>query len=333
MNIVYLIGNGFDLAQDLKTSYQDFYRSYKMSMPVNEVERKIISSITDDIATWSNLEKRLGLFTKELEGVDGFAEAYESLYLKLKKYLKVEEDRYVAENVERYRKELANPFIDLSYREQIGYRGFTSSFLGASSIINVVTFNYTEVFERAIGYQYQPIQLKSDFFPSGVQLNNVYKAHGSLQGTFLMGVNDPSQIANPSFAANQDICDFLIKPQANQNMGLYFDQFSLDVIGSANLIVVYGMSIGETDRLWWKKVAGALRSPNVRMIIHHHMREPIPEDLKWKEPKIKRGIKKHFEDIAEVPESQRTDLDEKITVSLKGFFFNPHVLRYEPEGQ
>lgn len=333
MNIVYLIGNGFDLAQDLKTSYQDFYKFYKESDPVNEVEKKIISSITDDVETWPNLEKRLGSFTNELKGVEGFAEAYESLYLKLKKYLQTEEDRYVAENVDRFREELANPFIDLSYREQIDFHGFASSFFGVFSGINVVSFNYTDVFERAIGYQYQPIHLKGDYFPNGIQLNNVYKVHGPLRGTFLMGVNDTSQIANPSFAEDLDICDFFVKPLANKNMGLYFDQFSMDVIESANLIVVYGMSIGETDRQWWKKVAERLKSPNVRMIIFHHMRDPIPEDLKWKEPKIKRSIKKHFEDIAEVPESQRAELNEKITVSLKGFLFNPHVVRYELEKQ
>ena len=332
MNIVYLIGNGFDLAQDLKTSYQDFYESYKKSEPINGVEKKIISSINDDIKTWSNLEKRLGSFTKELEGIDGFAEAYESLYLKLKKYLQEEENRYMAGNVERYREELANPFIDLSYLEQKGFHGFATSFFGVSSVINVVTFNYTDVFERAIGYQYQPIHLKGDYFPDGVQLNNVYKVHGTLHGTFLMGVNDTSQIANPSFAADLDICDFLVKPLANQNMGLYFDQFSMDVIGRSNLIVVYGMSIGETDRQWWKKVADRLKSPDVRMILFHHMSDPIPEDLKWKEPKVKRSLKKHFEDIAEVPESQRAELDEKIIVSLKGSLFNPHFVRYEPTG-
>ena len=331
MNIVYLIGNGFDLAQGLKTSYQDFYGSYKKSEPINEVEEKIISSITDNVETWSNLEKRLGSFTKELEGVEGFAEAYESLYLKLKKYLQAEDNRYVAENADRYLKELANPFIDLSYREQKGYQGYISSFYGVTSIINVVTFNYTDVFERAIGYQFQSIHLKSDYFKNGIQLNNVYKVHGSIRGTFLMGVNDTSQIANPSFAADLDICDFLVKPLANQNMGLYIDQLSMDVIGSANLIVVYGMSIGETDRQWWKKVAETLKSQNARMIIFHHMRDPIPEDRKWKEPKIKREIKKHFEDIAEVPESQRAILDEMITVSLNGSIFNPHVVRYESE--
>ena len=175
MNIVYLIGNGFDLAQDLETSYPDFYKSYKDSKPVNEVEKRIISSITDNVETWSNLEKRLGSFTKELKGVEGFDEAYESLYLKLMKYLQAQENLFVAENIERYRKELANPFIDLSYSEQIEYQGYISGFFGVSSVINVVTFNYTDVFERAIGYQYQPIHLMSDYFPDGIQLNNVFE--------------------------------------------------------------------------------------------------------------------------------------------------------------
>ena len=121
MNIVYLIGNGFDLAQDLKTSYKEFYKSYKSSHPVNEIERRIIESITENVENWSDLERSLGTFTNEVNDADGFAEAYESLYLKLKDHLLSEENRFSAENIERYRKELSNPFADLSYLEQQAY--------------------------------------------------------------------------------------------------------------------------------------------------------------------------------------------------------------------
>lgn len=330
MNIVYLIGNGFDLAQDLKTSYKEFYnKSYKWSHPVNIVEQKIIASITENVGDWSNLEWALGTFTNEVNDVDGFAEAYESLYLKLKDHLLSEENRFSAVNIERYRNELANPFADLSYREQQAYHEFSSGFFGATSIVNIISFNYTDVFERAIGYQYQPIPLKGEYFRDGIQLNNVYKVHGSLRGTFLMGVNDSSQIANSAFSTNLDICDFLVKPRVNQNLGQSFDSFALDLIGNANLIIVFGMSIGETDKLWWKQVAERLKAPNVRMIIFHHPDSSIPEDRKWKEEKEKRKVKKHLEDVAEVPKSLREDLDAKITVSMKGYMFNPHVVRYE----
>lgn len=332
MNVVYLIGNGFDLAQDLKTSYRDFYnKSYKSSHPVNLVERRIIESITENVENWSDLECALGMFTNEVNDADGFAEAYESLYLKLKDHLLSEENRFSAENVERYREELANPFADLSYLEQQTYHEFSSGFFGATSLVNIISFNYTEVFERAIGYQYQPISLKGTYFRDGIQLNNVYKVHGSLRGTFLMGVNDSSQIANSTFSTNPDICDFLVKPRLNQNLGQYFDRFALELIGDANLIIVFGMSIGETDKLWWKQVAERLKTPNVRMIIFHHPDSPIPEDRKWKEEKEKRKVKKHFEDVAEVPTSLREELSAKITVSMKGYLFNPHVVRYDVE--
>ena len=331
MNVVYLIGNGFDLAQGLETSYKQFYKSYKRSAPVNEVEEMIIDSITEKTDTWSNLERALGLFTKEISDVDGYADAYESLYLKLKGYLQVEDDRYVAENVERYRKELANPFLDLSYREQQEYHEFASGYFGSTSLVDVILFNYTEVFERAIGYQYRAIPLKGEYFRDGIQLNNVYKVHGNLRNTFLMGVNDSSQIANPLFASNPDICDFLVKPRANQNLGQSLDRFATRSIENANLIVVFGMSIGETDRQWWKLVAERLKHPNVRMIVFHHVDPPIPDDRRWKEEKEKRKLKKHFEDVAEVPENIREELNAKITVTLKGWMFNPKVVRFEGE--
>lgn len=329
MNIVYLIGNGFDLAQDLKTSYKEFYKSYKSSHPVNEIERRIIESITENVENWSDLERSLGTFTNEVNDADGFAEAYESLYLKLKDHLLSEENRFSAENIERYRKELSNPFADLSYLEQQAYHKFLSGFIGATSIVNIISFNYTDVFERAIGYQYQSIPLKGVYFRDGIQLNNVYKVHGSLRGTFLMGVNDSSQIANSAFSTNPDICDFLVKPRINQNLGQYFDRFAIELIGEANLIIVFGMSIGETDKLWWKQVAERLKAPNVKMIIFHHPDSPIPEDRKWKEEKEKRRVKKHFEDVAEVSKSLREELDAKITVTMTGKMFNPHVVRYE----
>lgn len=329
MNVVYLIGNGFDLAQDLKTGYKDFYKSYKLSKPVNEVEQEIITSITEKTDTWSNLEHSLGSFTKEVKDANDFTVAYESLYLKLRDYLQSEEKRFVAENIERYQKELANPFGDLSYLEQQDYHKFVSGFYGSTSIVDIISFNYTEVFEQAIGFQYQPNPLKGDYFRDGIQLNNVYKVHGYLRGTFLMGVNDTSQIANPSFANNPDICDFLVKPQANMNLGQSIDRFAIRAIENANLIVVFGMSIGETDRQWWKLVAERLKSPNVRMIVFHHVEPPIPEDRRWKEEKEKRKLKKHFEEVAEVPEGARDEMNAKITVSMRGFMFNPHVVRYD----
>lgn len=65
------------------------------------------------------------------------------------------------------------------------------------------------------------------------------------------------------------------------------------------------------------------------MIIFHHVEPPIPDDRRWKEEKVKRKLKKHFEEVAEVPESAREEMNAKITVSMRGYMFNPHVVRYD----
>ena len=94
MNIVYLIGNGFDVAQGLRTRYPDFYESYKHSVPVNEVEHKIIEAIDEHQEDWSDMERELGRFTSQIDNAEGFIDAYESLSDKLKEYLRVQESQY-----------------------------------------------------------------------------------------------------------------------------------------------------------------------------------------------------------------------------------------------
>lgn len=330
MNILYLIGNGFDVAQGLKTRYPDFYGSYKQTDPINDAERRIIASIDDDVEKWSDMEAALGAFTKEVNSVMDFIDAYENLSSKLSMYLRSQDDHYRPENIERYRKELANPFEDLSYPEAISLNEYISSFGKKKTSIDVLSFNYTNVFEKAIGYEYKTVALEGPFFPEGVSLNRVYKIHGSLQETIVMGVNDAGQIANDAFAKNQDVCDMLVKPQTNTVMGLGFDILSGELLSAADLIIIYGMSIGETDRIWWQRIAERMVSPSVRMIIFYHLNEPVPTDKGWRMGRIQRMVKERFEIIAGVPDELREEMGKRIYVSTRGFMFNPNVVKYNP---
>ena len=76
MNILYLIGNGFDLNLGLKTSYKDFinyYKALKMEYKKNSI-LKFISYIEDKkIAgdpNWSDIEIQMGLYTEEFRNWD-----------------------------------------------------------------------------------------------------------------------------------------------------------------------------------------------------------------------------------------------------------------------
>ncbi|SDD38363.1 Bacteriophage abortive infection AbiH [Algoriphagus faecimaris] len=60
MNIVYLIGNGFDLNLVLNTKYSDFYEYYKSSKTSNPKILEIKNEISANLQNWSDLELALG---------------------------------------------------------------------------------------------------------------------------------------------------------------------------------------------------------------------------------------------------------------------------------
>ena len=94
MNIVYCIGNGFDIAQGLKTRYSDFYDQYTNRYPISisPSAKKLRKSIKSDYKTWADLEMGLGEYTINLNE-DDHDEAYFDLSDSLREHLKNEERR------------------------------------------------------------------------------------------------------------------------------------------------------------------------------------------------------------------------------------------------
>ena len=73
-------------------------------------------------------------------------------------------------------------------------------------------------------------------------------------GTIILGVNDSSQIANGEFVFDEDVKDLLVKPQANDAIRSINVLYCQRLIELADIIFLYGLSIGETDRLWWQLI-------------------------------------------------------------------------------
>lgn len=98
--------------------------------------------------------------------------------------------------------------------------------------------------------------------------------HGTLESQMVFGVNDESQIAKPDIFE----CDFgdiyeasFIKKQANENYRENTDSKAYNLLKSSQLIYVYGMSIGETDSLWWERICEWLAANSYHhLIIYKH---------------------------------------------------------------
>lgn len=94
MNIVYFIGNGFDINIGLKTRYADFYEHYKSVSSESKLITELKKEISEGIVNWSDLELAFGKYTIRLNDIKEFDEVYEDIVNNLADYLIVEEEKF-----------------------------------------------------------------------------------------------------------------------------------------------------------------------------------------------------------------------------------------------
>ena len=59
----------------------------------------------------------------------------------------------------------------------------------------------------------------------------------------------------------------LIKTEVNVNAGTMRDDRCSRAIDAADVICIYGMSLGDTDRFWWNKVGMRVAKSNARLFV------------------------------------------------------------------
>lgn len=268
MNILYILGNGFDKAQGLATTYKEFYDDWLKKKPESELEQKVLSSIQGDYDTWADLEKRLGDYTTEWVDEDIFQDVLKLFNSRLKEYLANQEKRLDDMKLSRARLliHLSQPelFLEPSGRsvyERYAYSG------NANIHFDVVTLNYTSTFEWAIreAKRSEPVFRISDrlcFY------DGILHLHGTLDEMILVGVNDESQIANESFRSNEFLRTSFIKPEINEGCMNNRNDLFASKINNASIIVLFGVSIGVTDSFWWQKIGERMNSKTPPLLLY-----------------------------------------------------------------
>lgn len=276
MNIVYCIGNGFDIAQGLKTQYCDFYDQYTNRYPISisPSAKKLRKSIKSDYKTWADLEMGLGEYTINLNE-DDHDEAYFDLSDSLREHLKNEERRFWpnATRKDEVIGDLVTPYKTLLERDAAEISSILDQRPSETIHINIISFNYTTTLEK-IHPEHESVHI-CNLTNHNVYLDNIYHIHGTLDFAMIMGVNDSDQIRNEAFHNNPNICDVLVKPQSNEAIRSNNVVICEKLIAEADLIVIFGMSIGETDKLWWQLIGATLLRKNAKLIIFEHLDKPI----------------------------------------------------------
>lgn len=257
MNIVYLIGNGFDKKLGMKTSYPEFYDYYcdpskNPDKNSNEIISAFKKEIKNNIELWSDLENKLGDYLQNLDENSGII-VYEDLKTALRRYLfkaqswffngfstpymvqttKLKEDLHMPE---KYLMNKEKEAIDSIFNNQ------------PERSIKIITFNYTSTLEKLFKVNDRVLGDNIDDPP-------IEHINGDLRSKrLILGVNDQSQINNSLLRTSEKIRNRYIKQECYET---YDDKIYLTCaswINKADIICIYGMSIGQTDNIWWQKI-------------------------------------------------------------------------------
>ena len=323
MEITFLLGNGFDIQCGLKTSYLDFYKyilkkKYSIDLtkeidkePALKIDNIIYSEIyksKDKIENWADLEFQLGVFTKRLKKrlneldqdvqkiANKFLNDFEILLEDLNDYLKsiqIQDDVKIKEDfsdvlyttmndffygvLQRENDELNNILVD-NYSSHFNYR--------------CISFNYTNTLKKVIqscSEVSMPNRLNNSSH-SHIFDKEIINVHGVIGRYLTLGLNDETQLATDFFDMS-DLND-LIKPKSLENNREYMRRDAENLIDNSDIIVIFGMSIGSTDKHWWEKIAYSLmNSKNKKLIIHLY--EKTPSFLSPRKARIRRESKEN----------------------------------------
>ena len=274
MNVLYILGNGFDKAQGMKTSYPEFYQ-YLMENTDNgsPLLQQLKKDINEDKLLWSDMEEAFGQFTSKVETATDLENLYFELSDNLQKYLEAEEN--IFNPSEKQRNKFVGDFIHparyMGETDRIRYSTFIKT-VGGGYDISVMTLNYTDTLEKLLflGTATDKRIDGSSYF------RQVIHVHGQLRDSIIIGVDNEEQIANEHFRNNDDVKDFLIKIQSNYTMKYNRHRVCEDLITNANLIILYGVSLGETDARWWRLIGEQFKKRNNLCIIQYLFR---PNDV------------------------------------------------------
>lgn len=321
MNILFLIGNGFDLNLGMKTRYSDFYKFYTSIKSGRSLIESLKNEIDGNIKNWSDLELELGNYTKNLNSEEEFTEVYEDLGDRLAEYLQKIEENFDFDKIEKTKlnEYLSFPDNSLLAADRVELNAFRSKFKNSQLNVNVITFNYTKSFEKLVGYENKKLNIGS-YNNQPIALQRIEHIHGYMNSRMIMGVNDVSQISNNKFHENQNIIDAFVKTNCNQVQKHTIDDWCKKQIARAQLICIFGSSIGDTDNYWWEFIGEQLKK-EIRLIIFEKG-EKIPSRRPYKRAIIERRKIDYFLSKTKLNENEKKLAANKIIVGINTNMFD-----------
>lgn len=262
--VTFIVGNGLDISLGMKTSYRDFF-NYVESNHLHP-ENRIYKAIHESPETWADFELSLGHYTNYIEKTPEkdrkkesilFHEELAELIDDLADYLDLQEKGANLEEVVRLSSTGFYEELPSGQRERI-----ESHLQQGQTIFRFVTLNYTRALERILSNSSTGLTNRR------IGIASPLHVHGDLSENLTLGVSDESQLSDSMSGSEKDD---LIKPSLIYSMNDGRIDSLKQLIQSSSVVVLFGVSIGETDKYIWEVLTDWLNHTiNGHVIIHMH---------------------------------------------------------------
>ena len=337
MNTTFIIGNGFDICQNMATRYCQFYENHYMKLPVDGISPALKSfrqEITDyvrqgmkadkDEIDWSDLEIALGRYAEKLDNAQDYIAIALDINKELMTYIYDQEQKFTIseKEAEKIYSDIIRPDEQpyLNYEDAAAMKNIKAS-IAEQEYINFISFNYTNTIEKILD-TYTPKSSSTNSAGYLVYLKSVLHIHSQLgvDPAILVGVNDPSQIHNEKFRVDHNVLDIFVKPETNKMFGNGKINQAKRIIGSSRIFVLYGVSLGETDKMWWRLLGNTMLTNNAHLMwfVYENPKEINPLLIGQK----KRALIKQFCDMAGIADNMRAKISALLHIGYNTSIFS-----------
>ena len=307
MNIVYLIGNGFDLNCGIKSKYTDMYTGYCNSKSNSKIIKDFKQHINQNFSRWSDFEREIAVYGSALTNERELLECVRDF----KKYL----SGYLNKENEAFSKKIASLSSDYSVVSEFLNSfnafyydcGFPMSFIrwmerrsGAGSDASIINFNYTNTIEI----------LNSRTGNKKIFSNSqIIHIHGDLiHDDIVLGIDDISQL-KAKYQVSHNLERGLVKPAFNKEYDNEKVVEAEHMIRQSDLICAFGMSFGITDNTWKRIIIDSMQQNQEQFLVFFDyemsQKEGLVIDQKLEEAEyFKNSLEERWE--LEIPEQIKT---------------------------
>jgi hypothetical protein len=330
MKVLYFIGNGFDLNVGLRTRFSDVLGSYmhKFSTDRDIIEFK--KDINQNFRDWSEFEQHMGKYTDKFSSSEDAAGAF-YVYNKcifdfqkyLQKYLRTEKNKAnfnIPEIVRSFKDSILN-FTQYLNEEP---KQIFDRILNTKVNYDYVSFNYTDTFDECLKIFKEDKGLPI-LYTNNDYLGNVFHIHGTLENDMILGVDNINQIANIVFR-NLELVNRIIKPKINDLLENQNNKTMNELIKNSDIYIVYGMSIGETDKTWWNAIAKQMIDNKDKRLVIFTYDDNSDFSIPYERIEHIRLWKQYFMNQINASEPEKADISQRISIAINEKMFNTKVV-------